>query len=325
MLGGLVSAHHLASKDLQELVGSSEYVNPSDAEKYSKMVGYNGELLNLAEDLGERLLPAFETRAGTLLMEFGSLSRLFNHSDYQIFEKKAKKALTYLWDRRSPLNLLGNTIEIDSGVWLQKLSGIGAGADSFYEYLLKSYILFGDPEYYTMFEKAYKAIMTFNKDDNGYFYKNVDMDNGSQMTNWVDSLSAFFPGLQVLAGDLDNAIKSHFRFRAFPERFDFVNKMANIGHYPLRPELIESTYFLYQATKNPFYLEVGAVILDDLNRQTRTSCGFGSMQAVGSTTLDPRMESFFLSETLKYLYLLFDEENVFNRYQTNFIYTTEGH
>ncbi|KAJ3029767.1 UNVERIFIED_CONTAM: ER degradation-enhancing alpha-mannosidase-like protein 1 [Siphonaria sp. JEL0065] len=358
MLGGLVSAHHLASTDWQHLVGTSEYVNRQDQIKYAKMRGYKGELLDLAVDLGERLLPAFETRtglpfprvnlrsgvlswevkdtctagAGTLLMEFGSLARLFDNTGYQVFEKKAKKAFEYLWSRRSHLDLLGNTIDIESGVWLQKLSGIGAGADSFYEYMLKSYILLGDPEYYTMFEQAYDAIMTYNRDEHGFFYKNVDMDNGNILTNWVDSLSAFFPGLQVLAGDLENAIKSHFvyfsiwqRFRAFPERFDFSSKMANIGHYPLRPELVESTYFLYLATKNPFYLEVGAVILEDLDRQTRTSCGFGSMQAVGTSNLDPRMESFFLSETLKYLYLLFDEENIFNRYQTNFIYTTEGH
>ena len=116
-----------------------------------------------------------------------------------------------------------------------------------------------------------------------------------------------------MAGDLENAVISHqvffsiwSKFNALPERFDFQNKIANIGHYPLRPELIESTYFLYQATKNHSYLEVGERILNDLDRQARTSCGFGSLRSVGSNLLDDRMESFFLSETLKYLYLLFD-------------------
>ena len=39
--------------------------------------------------------------------------------------------------------------------------------------------------------------------------------------------------------------------------------------YPLRPELVESTYLLYRATKNPFYLHVGRDILYSLNNHTR--------------------------------------------------------
>jgi ER degradation enhancer, mannosidase alpha-like 1 len=119
--------------------------------------------------------------------------------------------------------------------------------------------------------------------------------------------------VKVLSGDLENAVISHqvfytiwCRFNALPERFDFSNKIANIGHYPLRPELIESTYILYQSTKNHYYLEVGERILQDLERGCRTSCGFASLRSVGGRDLDDRMESFFLSETLKYLYLLFD-------------------
>jgi ER degradation enhancer, mannosidase alpha-like 1 len=37
------------------------------------------------------------------------------------------------------------------------------------------------------------------------------------------------------------------------------------------------------------------------------------------------MESFVLSETLKYLYLLFDESNPINRDASNYVFTTEGH
>ncbi|KAI8615602.1 glycoside hydrolase [Chytriomyces sp. MP71] len=342
MMGGLLSGHLIAAGEVDGI----------------RMKGYNDELLHLAKDLGLRLLPAFETGsglpfprvnlrtgvleyevhdtctagAGTLLLEFGVLSRLLKAPQYEIFEKVSRHALEFLWSRRSVLDLLGNTIDIDSGVWIQKMSGIGAGADSFYEYLMKAHVLFGDSEYYAMFEKAYNAVMTHNRIGEGFLYQNVDMDSGMQATNWVDSLSAFWPGLQVLVGDLNNAVKGHFtyfsiwqKYRAFPERFDYVQKNINIAHYPLRPELIESTYFLYMATKNPYYLEVGAVILEDLERQTKTSCGFGSMQSVASNVLEERMESFFLSETLKYLYLLFDEENVFNRLHSNFVFTTEGH
>jgi mannosidase alpha-like ER degradation enhancer 1 len=42
-------------------------------------------------------------------------------------------------------------INVESGEWEDTTSGINAGRDSFYEYLLKSYILFGDQEYLDMF------------------------------------------------------------------------------------------------------------------------------------------------------------------------------
>jgi mannosidase alpha-like ER degradation enhancer 1 len=89
--------------------------------------------------------------AGTLLIEFGTLSRLTNNHTY---EEKALKALQKLWHYRSGLNLVGNVINIASGKWIQTKSGIGAGSDSFYEYLLKAYILFGTEELYEMFNKV---------------------------------------------------------------------------------------------------------------------------------------------------------------------------
>jgi mannosidase alpha-like ER degradation enhancer 1 len=61
-----------------------------------------------------------------------------------------------------------------------------------------------------------------------------------------------------------------------------------------------------QATKNPYYLHVGERILLDINKYARTNCGFASLKNVLTKQLDDRMESFFLSETMKYLYLLFD-------------------
>lgn len=42
-----------------------------------------------------------------------------------------------------------------------------------------------------------------------------------------------------------------------------------MAFYPLRPELAESTYHLYRATKNPYYLHVGVEILDSIDEITR--------------------------------------------------------
>ena len=75
---------------------------------------------------------------------------------------------------------------------------------------------------------------------------------------------------------------------------------------------------MYRATKDPFYLYVGEQVLSDLLNYTKVDvclmsmyliieCGFAVIRDVLSKEHEDRMESFFLSETLKYLYLLFDE------------------
>ena len=198
--------------------------------------------------------------AGTLLLEFAVLSRLTGNP---IYEKAAKKALLKLWELRTPINLVGNTVDIQKYHWKNPHTGIGAGVDSFYEYLLKAYILLGDSEYLHMFEdvcfrnylsyQAYAAVMRHIKDDTGFIYKNVNVHSGEMMVYWIDSLAAFFPGLQVLHGDLENAIKHHAvyfaiwsKYGALPERYNWKTQEMDIANYPLRPELFESTFMLYQ-------------------------------------------------------------------------------
>lgn len=209
-------------------------------------------------------------------------------------------------------------------------------------------------------------------DEDGFhpIFVNVDMQTGQLATTWIDALQASFSAVQVLRGDIDEAICLHAlyysiwrKFGVLPERFNWQIKMPDVLFYPLRPEFIESTYFLYQATKNPFYLHVGRDILDNLNTYTRVEyvqcrlrrtpthaytlsvrCGFATVHDVRDKTLEDRMESFFLSETCKYLFLvsvadlrvrltmrrmcfqLFDEENYLNQHGANhYIFTTEAH
>uniref|UniRef100_A0A7N6A980 alpha-1,2-Mannosidase n=1 Tax=Anabas testudineus TaxID=64144 RepID=A0A7N6A980_ANATE len=327
ILGSLISAHILLT-DPKHPFGNVGFE------------GYDNELLHLAHDLAVRLLPAFENTstgipyprvnlktgvppdsinetctagAGSLLVEFGILSRLIGDST---FEWVARRAVKALWNLRSnETGLLGNVVNIQTGQWVGKQSGLGAGMDSFYEYLLKSYILFGEKEDYKMFQAAYEI-----------------SHRGNIMNTWIDSLQAFFPGLQVLNGDVDNAICLHAfyyaiwkRFGALPERYNWQLQAPDVLFYPLRPELVESTYLLYQATKNPFYLHVGMDILQSLEKNAKVRCGYATLHHVVDKSKEDRMESFFLSETCKYLYLLFDEDNPLHRSDNKYIFTTEGH
>jgi ER degradation enhancer, mannosidase alpha-like 1 len=43
------------------------------------------------------------------------------------------------------------------------------------------------------------------------------MTTGDMAYNTLDSLSAFWPGLQVLAGDVESAIKSHMLCEGCPK------------------------------------------------------------------------------------------------------------
>lgn len=329
VIGGLVSAHMLASPQHLGIMTPTEY---------------SGELLDLAVDLATRLLPAFDTptglplhrvnlkhgvvkdtptltcpaAAGSLLVELSYLSRL---SSLPVFEEKAQSAVLALWRRRSELDLLGSAIDVASGEWIHSHVGIGAGLDSFFEYLLKYHVVSGNAAWLEMFTMSYRAVETHIKHDDVHI--EVDMNYGKQYvrSRRVSALQAFWPGLQVLAGDVSSAIKSHdqlFRlwdkFGAMPELFDLAGQGSVISWArtsPLRPELIESTYHLYQATRDDKYLKIGRKLLQDIERVSRVACGYAAVGNIHTLTVEDRMDSYFLSETVKYLYLLFsDDPNV---------------
>ena len=343
-LGGLLSSHLYASMPRLGQV----------------VEGYDGQLLELAYDLGLRLLPAFDTEtgiphprvnlqlgvvpigneyitetcssgAGTMLLEFGLLSRLTGDPR---FEKVARRAFLEIWARRSNLDLVGMIIDSDSGLWQSPITGNGANIDSFYEYALKYYILFGDDHFNKIFEKLYSSLNAYSFD--GWRYQNIHFQAGTIMIDWIDSLAAFFPGLQVLAGKVEDAIKTHLvyyklwkAYGGIPERWSGFSKdpirSIILEWYGLRPEFIESSYYLYQATKDPFYLHVGEQVVYDLNEICKVACGFAGIQDIRIGNLSDRMETFFLSETVKYLYLLFNPNHQLNTEFSNFIFSTEAH
>lgn len=355
ILGSLLSAHLL-------IIDSNQTFGDLSPDSY------NNELLTMAHDLAVRLMPAFNhakngipfprvnlrhgipnttyahtatAGAGSLLMEFGTLSRLTGDPS---FENAARRAVEELWLRRNvKTGLVGAEINVTSGQWRGNLSGLGAGIDSFFEYLLKAYVLFGEEEDLKMFDEAFDSVKEWIRRGRAHcnygtgdppVYVNVDVTNGAMINTWVDSLQAFLPGLLVLNGDIEEAICCHAlfyaiwrRFDALPERFNWHSKSPDVLFYPLRPELIESTYLLYRATKNPFYLHAGRQFLDSIERHMKTKCGYASLHNVIDKSHEDRMESFFLSETCKYLYLLFDFENPIHNEGASmkYMFTTEGH
>ncbi|XP_071111554.1 ER degradation-enhancing alpha-mannosidase-like protein 3 isoform X1 [Haliotis cracherodii] len=342
VLGGLLGGHVVAS-----------YLK----KKGKALLWYNSELLEKAKEVGDRLLPAFNTTtgipyprvnllrgvdsailsqhkdtctacAGTMLLEFAALSRLTGE---RIYEDKARKAMDYLWKQRHRTSdLMGLVINIHNGDWIRRESGVGAGIDSYYEYVLKSYILLGDETYLDRFNKHYSAVMRYVSQ--GPLLVDVHMHKPMAASrNFMDALLAFWPGLQVLKGDIRPAIETHEMLYQVIQRHNFLPEAfttdfrVHWSHHPLRPEFVESTYFLYKATGDPHYLEVGKQVVENLDKMARVPCGFAAIKDVTTLRHEDQMDSYVLAETFKYLYLLFAEKEEMVLDIDDYIFTTEAH
>jgi Glycosyl hydrolase family 47 len=326
ILGGLLSAHQMTG---------------------------DPKLLRLADNLGARLLPAFgsptgmpymyvnlktgKTRGarsnpaeiGTLVLEFGTLSR---RTGKPVYFDKARNALVQLYKRRSRLGLVGEEIDVETGKWTSLASHVGGGIDSYYEYLLKCSELFGDSECGTMWRESLQALNRRLADETptGLWYGQVDMDTGKRTASEFGALHAFLPGVLVLGGDLDHARrlqdscwKMWNLHGVEPELLDYRAMRVRDPRYPLRPEIMESVYYLHRATGDPRYLEMGRTFFDALVRRCRTDAGYTVLTDVVTGAQGDLMPSYFLAETLKYLYLLFAPDATLD--PKGVVFNTEAH
>lgn len=161
-----------------------------------------------------------------------------------------------------------------------------------------------------------------------------DVMTGATRAFWIDSLSAYYPGLLALDGKVDEAIQIHLlttaiwtRFSGLPERWNVATGDidSDLTWYGGRPEFIESTYYIYRATQDPWYLHVGEMVLRDLKRRCWTKCGWAGLRNVQTGEMIDRMESFFLGETAKYMFLLFTPDHPLNKIDAPWVFSTEGH
>ena len=316
---------------------------------------HDDRLLYLAEELGKRFLPAFSSptgmpyrfvnlstgrisgevsnpaEIGTLIIEFGILSR---HTENPLYYDLAKRAITELYQRRSAIGLVGEAINVETGEWTSTESHVGACIDSYYEYLYKGWLLFGDPDLKTMWDTHIKAINQYCAKENskGYWYGRVDMNTGEQFNPQYGALEAFFPAVLALSGDVARAIRLHDSWYNVwtihglePEAFDFEAYEVIPGGemYYLRPEIIESCYYLHHFTGEERYLEMAKRIFEDLQTHCKTEIGYTIVKNIITKEKGDRMESFLFGETLKYLYLIFAPEKTINF--DEIIFTTEAH
>lgn len=106
---------------------------------------------------------------------------------------------------------------------------------------------------------------------------------------------------------------------------DIIIKPAD-RHNLLRPETVESLFYLYRITGDSKYREWGWQIFEAFEKYTKIdSGGYTSLDDV--TVIPPqrrdKMETFFLGETLKYIYLLFGNSTTIPL--DEYVFNTEAH
>jgi Glycosyl hydrolase family 47 len=233
----------------------------------------------------------------------------------------------------------------------------GAMADSFYEYMLKVWLQGGktEPMYRNMYDLAMDGMhreLLQTSTPSGLVY--IADKNYGVLDHKMDHLVCFMGGLLALGaytdpGGLDapraqrdlqtgkaltyTCYQMYARMETgiAPEFIEFqpgqdFHSGANAPHYLLRPEAVESLFILHFLTGDPVYREWGWEIFSALEKYCQTPYGYGGLHDVHRPEDPPedKMESFFLAETLKYLYLLQDPDTEIDILGKH-VFNTEAH
>ncbi|KAG0056482.1 hypothetical protein BGZ83_004740 [Gryganskiella cystojenkinii] len=346
-------------------------------------------LLDKAEELGHYMLNAFGDRVfpagrvainknsnsrpydyviaeiGTIQLEFTRLSMLTKDP---IFDEKGQNIFKALDSATSEIpGLLPSKVYEGRG---RHYSGfratVGGMIDSYYEYLLKEWILLdgkGDAALYKkMFLQTVDSVKEYmvSRPDNGEDYAIIGAVSTSNknIEPEMEHLSCFIAGSLamgakyfdrpddlVLAKQVAEACYQGYHNSATglgPEamRFDavpgsngkkfivdpkgFFKSWSSTKNYILRPETLESLWILYRITGEKKYQDQAWEIFESLERSCRTKIAYSGLKDVNNIgSYNNNMESFFMAETMKYLYLIFSEPDVISLDQ--FVFNTEAH
>jgi len=340
-LGGLLSAHELSGKPV--LLAKALDVGEALSRAFATPSGLPFAQINLHTGAGSvatwtkgNLLLA---EVGTVQMEFFKLAQLTGRAD---FYDKAHAVFTMLDAKHPRAPPLGTTnggrlwplyVSPRDGALVGTSVSWGAMGDSYYEYLLKTYLLVGrkSPAYIKMYRDSIQgmrdSLVTTSPADGRVYV--AEMKDGKIVAK-MDHLACFLPGLLALgstllreedsttadtdlelAKELASTCWAMYSMQASgvaPEfvKFDASKGMHNGQHHNLlRPETAESLFILWRVTKDPLYREQAWAMFLAFDRWCRVqSGGFAGLKDVTSTNpaKDDTMQSFWLAETLKYLF-----------------------
>ncbi|XP_070705241.1 mannosyl-oligosaccharide 1,2-alpha-mannosidase IA [Pempheris klunzingeri] len=351
-VGGLLSAYYLSGKEVfrRKAVELGEKLLPA----FKTPTGIPWALLNLKSGIGRNWPWAsggssILAEYGTLHLEFMHLSKLSGNPEFAQKVMNIRRVLNRL---DKPQGLYPNYLNPNSGQWGQHHVSVGGLGDSFYEYLLKAWLMSDrtDEEGKKMYYDALQAIETnlMRKSSGGLTY--IAEWKGGLLEHKMGHLTCFAGGMIALGADGAPSDKTGHQMelaaeiartchesytrtglKLGPEAFRFdggveaIATRQNEKYFILRPEVIETYMYMWRFTHDPKYREWGWEAVQALEQHCKVEGGYSGVRDVYALTPnhDDVQQSFYLAETLKYLYLLFSDDD--HLPFDHWVFNTEAH
>lgn len=251
-------------------------------------------------------------------------------------------------------------VDPNTGICDGKMITIGALGDSFYEYLLKLWIFAGGPrtpeagKYRTHYDRAVAAIQEKLVQQTATPAKLTyisEMRKSGAKKKAMDHLCCFAGGMFALGTHKYGNValpesEEHLKLGAevtrtchemyarsptklAPEAVIFETNNAEMvfkAKYDLiRPETVESYFYMWRKTHDIKYREWGWEMFQAFREHCETDVGFSGVKDVTQVPpeKDDKQPSWFLAETLKYMYLLFSPDDVVSL--DDYVFNTEAH
>src|SRR5947209_6159763 len=293
-------------------------------------------LLSKARELADRLLPSFAAsplgiphryinlktgalrgtvtnpaETGTFIPEFGFLSRATGDDRYGA---AAKRALVSMFERRSKIGLLADSMDCMTGEWKSRRATIGPPSDSYYEYLWDGWDLLGDRDCLAMYQACTAAILKHQPLRRGanLWFANVDFETGMPLDTEQDELGSFYGGLLSQGGDAAIAAahtrtwaRVQARYGVLPESVDSTDMRALSVRNDLRPELADAAFNHWLIDRREEWRHLVRDHYLAMKRWNKARFGYADLVDVTAKVQDDHCPGYWWSEQMKYYYLIF--------------------
>ncbi|KAF7010775.1 hypothetical protein CFC21_025136 [Triticum aestivum] len=348
VVGGLLSAYDMSDDKvfLEKAKDIADRLLPAwdttSGIPYNSINLAHGRAHNFGWTNGDSIL----ADSGTEQLEFIALSQRTGDPKYQL---KAENVIRQLQKIYPSDGLLPIYINPQSGQASYSTITFGAMGDSFYEYLLKVWIQGNKTEsvkhYRQMWETSMEGLISLTRQTTPSNYTYICEKSGGSLSHKMDELACFAPGMLALGASgygpekakqimnlAEELARTCYNFyqttptKLAGENYYFhAEQDMNVGTSwnILRPETVESLMYLWRLTGNKTYQDWGWDIFQAFEKNSRIASGYVGLRDVNSGEKDDKMQTFFLAETLKYLYLLFSPPSVVSF--DEWVFNTEAH
>uniref|UniRef100_A0AC35U1B8 Alpha-1,2-Mannosidase n=1 Tax=Rhabditophanes sp. KR3021 TaxID=114890 RepID=A0AC35U1B8_9BILA len=357
VLGGMLSAYHLTGDELYKEKATELGSKLLGAFEHSKTPIPLSDVNLKTKDAATPSWTPYSSlsEVTSLQLEFRDLSRVTGNAT---FEQITFKVNEHIHD------LGCNDMDGLCQMYINPLTGIfakdgaitlGARTDSFYEYLFKQWLQTGKSidflkeDYLKAVEAMKKHLLKRTKNKKLLYFG--EMTSSKSFYPKMDHLVCFLAGTLAL-GSKNGFGEEHMELaKDLGETcYQFYNNPTGLGpeiaHFAidgdeknsdlyvkpldayslLRPEAVEAWFYLFRLTGDTKYQEWGWKMFESIEKYAKVENGYSSVNNVKKIPVSYKdnMESFYLAETLKYLYLLLETDQTILPLD-KWVFNTEAH